>query len=211
VDSDPKLNTGRIKQKHRTRNALIEAAARLLRQGLTPSIEEVADAAQVSRATAYRYFPSQEQLLAGTVLLRANLDSEAKLQATLTSDDPAERLDVVVQAFHERFSTNEVVYRTLLSAMLKPSKPDSTGEEPPRMRASRHVHWLQEALAPVRPQLSADGYERLVAALAASTGFEAYTALRDISLLNPTEAREVMRWIAGTLLQSVLTEDNEKN
>ena len=39
------------------------AAARLMKQGRKPSLEEVAEEALVSRATAYRYFPSVEALL----------------------------------------------------------------------------------------------------------------------------------------------------
>jgi AcrR family transcriptional regulator len=52
-----------VNQKRRTRAALVEAAQRLLDQGRTPTVADVADEALVSRATAYRYFPSQEHLL----------------------------------------------------------------------------------------------------------------------------------------------------
>jgi AcrR family transcriptional regulator len=52
----------RANQKSRTRAALVEAAARLLRDG-PPTVAEAADAARISRATAYRYFPTQEALL----------------------------------------------------------------------------------------------------------------------------------------------------
>ena len=36
-------------------------------QGITPSVAELAEHAQVSRATAYRYFPSQSALIAAVV------------------------------------------------------------------------------------------------------------------------------------------------
>ena len=54
---------GRWKQKKRTRKELLAAAGRLLKAGERPSLEEVADEALVSRATAYRYFPSIDALL----------------------------------------------------------------------------------------------------------------------------------------------------
>jgi len=60
---------GRPNQRHRTRKDLLEAASRLMCQGRKPSLEEVAEEALVSRATAYRYFPSIEALL-----LEATLD-----------------------------------------------------------------------------------------------------------------------------------------
>ena len=58
---------GRPNQKRRTRKDLLEAAARLMRQGRTPDLEEIAAEALVSRATAYRYFPSQAAMLQAVV------------------------------------------------------------------------------------------------------------------------------------------------
>src|SRR5579872_3336731 len=47
---------GRVRQKRRTRRAILAAASALIGEGKRPSVEEVADAAEVSRRTAYRYF-----------------------------------------------------------------------------------------------------------------------------------------------------------
>src|SRR5579885_891690 len=55
---------GRIAQKERTRSELLRAAGELLRAGSVPTVSDVADAARISRTTAYRYFPTQELLLA---------------------------------------------------------------------------------------------------------------------------------------------------
>src|SRR6185503_648192 len=54
---------GRPNQKTRTRKDLLQAAARLMKQGGPPTLEEVAEEALVSRATAYRYFPRVEALM----------------------------------------------------------------------------------------------------------------------------------------------------
>ena len=56
--------TGRDRQKSRTRRQILEAAARLMQERRALTLEEIADAAQVSRATAYRYFPGLDALLA---------------------------------------------------------------------------------------------------------------------------------------------------
>ncbi|HET6470955.1 MAG TPA: TetR family transcriptional regulator, partial [Pseudomonadales bacterium] len=63
--SDAKVGdeSGRHNQRRRTRKDLLTAAATLMRSGAKPSLEAVAEAAMVSRATAYRYFPSIEALL----------------------------------------------------------------------------------------------------------------------------------------------------
>jgi AcrR family transcriptional regulator len=203
-ETTARRGTGRMNQKHRTRNALMDAATTLMRQGRVPSIEEVADAARVSRATAYRYFPTREHLFAGSAVLRANLDGEARLAALLTTDDPASRLDAVVSAFHERFTANEPAYRALLGVMLPRTAEAGAGQG--HVRASRQVRWLDEALAPLRPRLGAERTDQLVAALIAATGFEAYTALRDISLLDPAACGDIMRWSAQALLAAALDE-----
>src|ERR1700712_4294002 len=51
----------------RTRRLMLETAIRLMQAGATPSVSEVAEAAEVSRATAYRYFPSQAALVQAVV------------------------------------------------------------------------------------------------------------------------------------------------
>ena len=59
---------GRANQRRRTRKDLLQAAARLIKEGRPPTLEEVAEAALVSRATAYRYFPNIDALLAEATL-----------------------------------------------------------------------------------------------------------------------------------------------
>src|SRR4051794_31071304 len=59
----PYERTGRTRQKARTREALIRATRTFLTEGVIPTVEEAADAAEVSRTTAYRYFANQRALL----------------------------------------------------------------------------------------------------------------------------------------------------
>ena len=66
-------------QKRRTRRDLVEAALRLITAGATPTVTEVADAAGVSRRTAYRYFPSAEQLITDVLLEEARSDVEREI------------------------------------------------------------------------------------------------------------------------------------
>jgi AcrR family transcriptional regulator len=51
----------------RTRKALLDAAVAIAARGIIPSVSAVAEAANVSRATAYRYFPSQSVLVQSMV------------------------------------------------------------------------------------------------------------------------------------------------
>ena len=82
---------GRPNQRQRTRKDLLAAAAKLMQQGRTPTLDEVAEAAMVSRATAYRYFPGVEALL-----VEASVDVEVpEADAILkgVSADPIARLE----------------------------------------------------------------------------------------------------------------------
>jgi AcrR family transcriptional regulator len=54
----------RTSQKQRTRQDLLQAASRLMAQGHLPKVADVAKEALVSRATAYRFFSSDEALIA---------------------------------------------------------------------------------------------------------------------------------------------------
>jgi methylphosphotriester-DNA--protein-cysteine methyltransferase len=70
TDATDESRRARPGQRQRTRKDLLQAASRLLKEGRRPSLDEVAEAASVSRATAYRYFPGMEALL-----LEASLES----------------------------------------------------------------------------------------------------------------------------------------
>ena len=117
-------DTGRPNQRTRTRKDLLQAAARLMKQGRTPSLEDVAAEALVSRATAYRYFPSVEALL-----VEASFDLSVPEADSLfdgdTSTDPVARLQRVDTALHDMILANEAVAGLLAFLALKklPRRP----------------------------------------------------------------------------------------
>ena len=93
--STPYEQHGRTEQKQRTRAALVAAARELVARGSTPTVEDAAEAASVSRTTAYRYFPNQRALLAA-----AHPETAAtSLLAEDPPDDPASGSTPCVEAF----------------------------------------------------------------------------------------------------------------
>src|SRR5512137_2453331 len=92
--------TGRQNQRTRTRKDLLLAAARLGKQGQTPSLEDIAREALVSRATAYRYFPTLDALLVEAALDVAVPDADT-LFADGPASDPVARLERVDTALHD--------------------------------------------------------------------------------------------------------------
>jgi AcrR family transcriptional regulator len=191
--------TGRTQQKARTRDALIAATRRLLAQGTTPTVEQAAAAAQISRATAYRYFPNQRTLLAATYPV---IDRRSLLPDPAPAD-PAARLAAVADAQTQMVLEQEPELRAQLRLALDPDGADR-GQLP--LRRGRRITWIQEALAPLRGRLSERDLERLVHAIGATVGIEALVWLTDIAGLSRQQAVEVMRWSAETLLRTALTD-----
>src|SRR5262245_9908126 len=91
--SIPYVSTGRTRQKGRTQAAMIEAVRALLAEGVTPTVEQAADRAGVSRTTAYRYFVNQRELL---LACYPDLEATSLLGADAPTD-PVARLDLVTE------------------------------------------------------------------------------------------------------------------
>lgn len=195
-------DTGRSNQKARTRAALVAAARRLLERGATPTVEEAASAASVSRATAYRYFRNQHELL---VAAHPEVDATSLLGED-PPQDPAARLDRVVEGLARIFLDAEQSYRAMLRLSLETDAADR-GELV--LRKGRRLLWIEDALAPLRGRFRAEEFERLVYAVSATVGIEALVALLDLAGLTPERAVEVMRWSAGALLRTALAESDE--
>jgi AcrR family transcriptional regulator len=199
----------RIRQKGRTRSALLNAAVRLVTGGAQPSVAEVADAAEVSRRTAYRYFPTQEQMLVEAALegVRGIMSSAIEGVGATRRDvaDIEARLDRAVRALQKSAVANEQLLRAMIRLTVSTPAASSGNSEMPK-RGYRRIEWIALAIAPVRQKLGRRRYERLVSALAMCVGIEALIVLRDLRGLSEHEAEEVSRWAAKTLLREALEE-----
>lgn len=189
---------GRVAQKRRTREALIAAARQLVADGATPTVEAASEAASISRTTAYRYFPSQRALLAA-----AHPETAAEsLLPEDAPDDVAARLDLVVAAFTRMIVDTEAQQRTMLRLSLD-ADPVERSQLP--LRQGRAIKWIEEALAPLQPEVSAAELHRLAVAIRSATGIEALVWLTDVAGLTRGEATDVMRWSASAMLSAELS------
>jgi AcrR family transcriptional regulator len=196
-----KKETGeRLDQKLRTRAALLHAARDLVSLGQTPSIADVADAAKVSRATAYRYFTRQEDLLA-----EVPLDEAAPTVASLFSEDaptdPEDRVALVQNALYDLSRDHETEFRLFLRTSITRALRDADGTSDP-FRGSRRTALLTEALAPLAGELSSAEIDRLKAALAMLVGTEPMIVLRDVLRLEHDRARESGEWAVRQLVRA---------
>ena len=193
----------RVNQHLRTRKDLLLAAARLLKEGRQPTMDEIAEAALVSRATAYRHFPSLDALLVEAPLDGAVPDAE-KLFAGDASADPAERLDRAEAEMHRMTYQNEHQLRLMLANSLLARAGDGGRDVPARQ--NRRTPMIETALAPARRRFSKQAYENLRAALALVFGTESMVVFRDVVPLDEVKARKVKSWAIRALVQAALRE-----
>ncbi|MEA3539574.1 MAG: helix-turn-helix domain-containing protein [Pseudomonadota bacterium] len=187
--------TGRWKQRRRTRQDILAAAAELLKTGQKPSLEEIADAALVSRATAYRYFPNADALLVEAAL---EIDFP-KIGDVLAGadDDPVRRVEKVDAALHRLIAENEVPMRLMIASALERG---ARGDLP--VRQDRRTPMLTEALTPARASFKPADYDALIAALSLIVGPEAMIVFRDVLRLDDAEAARVRRWAIRALISA---------
>ena len=174
---------------------MIAATRAFLAEAVTPTVEQAAERAGVSRTTAYRYFPNQRTLLVASY-------PELGSESLLAEDAPGgveERLEIVTRRICERLLETEPELRTMLRLSLE---PENRAALP--LRTGRAIAWLEDALAPLRETIAEDDLRRLVLSIRATLGIEPFVWLTDVAGLAREEAVELMRSSARTLLRAEL-------
>ena len=184
------LDSGRMNQKQRTRDHLLAAARTLIEGGDTPRVEDVARESGISRTTAYRYFPTQAELLAAAFPETA----AASLLPDPAPEDVGARVDAVVTAIIDTVQRTEPQQR----AMLRLSLGADQHELP--LRQGRAIGWLREALEPLREDVGDDAVTELAVALRSVCGIETRVWLGDIARLGRDDIRALQLWMARALL-----------
>jgi AcrR family transcriptional regulator len=177
----------------------------LLQRGETPSIDQIAGAADVSRRTVYLYFPSLDQLLLDAtigVLSQAGID--AVLDRTMQGADATDRVDALARALLDQSDATNQLGRQLIRLTLNNADAGSDDQQP--QRGYRRTAWIERALDPLRGELTSEQFDRLVSALSLVLGWEAMIVLRDIRGLGPDQEAATVRWAAGALVAAMRDE-----
>jgi AcrR family transcriptional regulator len=182
---------GRVRQKTRTRAAMVEAARAWLAEGITPTVEQAADRAGVSRTTSYRYFPNQRSLLVATYPALG----ETSLLGADAPTDPLDRLELVAAQICSQVIEHEHELRANLMLSLQTT-------DPMPLRQGRAIRWIEDALSTAG--LPKPALRRLVFAIRATMGIEAFVWLTDIAGLSRRDAAALMRSSARTLASAAI-------
>ncbi len=185
-----------------TFHLLLDTAMALIHgNGHIPSVAEVALRCKVSRATAYRYFPSR------SALITAVIDSSLGPVRSLSSDDPDGRArvhELFTQTF-PRFKEFEPQLRAAAQLSMEQWALERAGqlEEVPYRRGHR-IRILEHAIAPLalKPAMR----DRLHKALSVVYGIEPFVILKDIWGLPDPEVEGIALWMADALIEAALRE-----
>lgn len=179
---------------------MLDAAVELMQSGLTPSVNGVAGVAGVSRATAYRYFASEAELVHAVV-------DEALgpiLDWTPTGANVGERVADLLATAIPRIDEFEATFKASLRLSLEQwakRRAGTLGAEPLFTRGHR-IDLMMNATAPIADTVTAGQHLRLAQALSLVYGVEVLNVLKDIWGLSVTEAQAVVQWAAAALIKA---------
>src|SRR5215469_955412 len=196
--------------RERTRRLLLDAARELLRSGRPLTVQSVADQAGVSRATAYRYFSSNDSV-AVQATMPLHDDPFADPAWPYSRPDPHADLPTraggVVRSMGEWAFDHAQELRTLLALSLE---PDSEARGLSRRGKLRRTRWIDGLLADLPDGVEQDTRRRLAAALLPLFGADAIVWTADVADLDREAALDILAWTASTLVRAVLDEADEK-
>ncbi len=176
-----------------------------MREGTLPTVADAAERALVSRATAYRYFPTQEALLVDVAQVEPLLAPVETLVAGFATDDVAQRLTDLIDTAMPLLLSAEPLVRTAVRVYMDTWLENRRRGEASPVRAGRRTRWLDAALHPLQAQLGNTGWQRLRAALTLTLGTEAVIAMKDVAGLDDDEEIvATLRWAAGALLRAAV-------
>jgi AcrR family transcriptional regulator len=187
----------------RTYHLLLTTAMEVIRDGHVPSIAELAMRAHVSRATAYRYFPSR------SVLITAVVDTSLGPVRTWQSKEKnghARVIEMFTTTFPS-FKEFEPQLRSAVQLSLEQWALERAGllEEEPYRRGHR-MNILAHAVQPFEGQLKPRVLDRLKKALSVIYGIEPHIVLKDIWGVGDREVEAIALWMADALVSAALKE-----
>ncbi|WP_248723244.1 TetR/AcrR family transcriptional regulator [Seonamhaeicola sp. ML3] len=192
------IETGRKQQKLKTRNKILASAKNLLRKGTDFTLEQIAEDANISRATVYRYYSSVDILS-----LEAGLDWQTKppeaILKPLLDKDIRHKLIGVQDYFNQLTYNHENAFRKYLSHAITSNSDEGK-------RGARRVKTLELALENNTLNLSEEDTEKLIVVATALMGVEATIVTKDVCGLDNETSKTILNWGLDTLLKGILTD-----
>jgi AcrR family transcriptional regulator len=191
--------------RERTLRLLREAARELLRTGRPLTVPAVAEVAGVSRATAYRYFPTNDAVVLHATMSLADdplQDAEWAPPTASSSGQLSDRAADLVRATAAWAFDHENELRTMLRLSLAPERANQR----PRRGPTNRGRWIDALLKGLPADVPPTARRRLAAALTPLFGSDAIVWTTDIAELSRDEAIDVLAWMAQALIAATLSD-----
>ena len=183
-----------MNQKARTRAAIVQAVHELARSGAEITMPSVAQAALVSEATAYRYFPDLVTLLLEAD--RGTWPNPAEALAPLAdSADPVDRIGFAARLLLDGVLANESAVRAMIAGSI--TRPGIAARRP-----GHRFGLIDAALAPAADRLDPAALTRLRRDLAVVVSADALFTLTDLCELSRPDAVDSAVRTARTLTRA---------
>ncbi|MBV4367259.1 TetR/AcrR family transcriptional regulator [Erwinia sp. BNK-24-b] len=183
----------------RTRRLLIETAMKLFDGGAFPSITEVAQEAQLSRATAYRYFPTQSALVSAIVA-----ETLSPIKSWRPSrEEVSDRIEELLSFAFPRMLEHEGTLRAALHLSLTQWAQSRSSDGPEReklVRGNRKA-LLQHVVEPLNDELPPEIVDRVIKSLSLVYGSEIFLVMKDIWGCDNDQLQDIGKWIAKAIMR----------
>lgn len=179
----------RAEQMDRTREKLLEAGVDLVAAAGSDevTVRRVAARAQISVATAYRYFPDRDSLLEGVATW---------INGKVTGGNAPANVDGLAawtRLIYEQFEANDRFMRAQLNT--------PAGRAIRMKRQKRRNEAVLGTVKTSFPRASRDAHRRLAAVLRALVNLHTWVSLNDDWGMSGKEAGELVAWAITTLVE----------
>ena len=184
--------------KKRTYDRLIETAIEALEQGKDISITELSDRTGISRATAYRYFPTKTDLISAVV------EQSLSLIFLWQSDkeNVEDRINDFLAFAFPQMIKHEGTLRAALSLSLKQwaDERSQLTEKTKKLVRGNRKEILSNLLQPIKEQLPDELYNKVIHSISIIYGSEIFMVLKEIWNFDNEQMITLSQWIAKAII-----------
>ena len=186
--------TGRTKQKLKTRNKILSSAQKFIAKGKDFSLEDISKDTSLSRATVYRYY-SNSELLSREAALHLQTKSPESVVAPLETLSFDQKILGIQTYFNQLAFANEPAFRKFLSLVITSSSKSST-------RGARRVQALRMALSD-NLEVTPEDLEKLIVIATVLMGMEPVLVAKDVCQLNNEKTGKILQWGLQMVLDGI--------
>lgn len=193
------LKKGRVKQKQETREKILSSTQDLMNNGEKFTLEDVAEKAEVSRATIYRYY-SNVDILSAEAGIDINTKSPKTIYENLQGLEIKDKLLGVQEYYNNLALDNENAFRNYLSIVL-------TSDSHYNKRGARRSKTLKMVLE--ETNLTKSEIKNLQNLLTVLMGIEPLIVTKDVCGLENDKSKKLLKWGMKLLLKGISIDQSE--